>query len=97
VLVCDNDPLPTGDRPAVEGAEVIVEAHALHADGQPRRVAKGQTGPGGIYGFSTPSDLAAAELAVVVHAEGRNPRRLRLDGRALAIDAAAVLYGKSSA
>lgn len=97
VLVCDNDPLPTGDRPAVEGAEVIVEAHALHAEGQPRRVANGQTGPGGIYGFSTPSDLAAAELAVVVHAEGRNPRRLRLDGRALAIDAAAVLYGGSSA
>ncbi len=92
VLVCENDALPSGERPPVEGAEVIVEAHAPQTEGQPRRVAGGRTGPGGVFGFSTPSDLDARDLAVVVRAEGRNPRRVRLDGRALAIDAAAVLY-----
>jgi len=93
VLVSENDALPSGERAAVEGAEVIVEAHAPEVEGQPRRVAQGRTGPGGVYGFATPSDLAAEELAVVVRAPGRNPRRLRLDGRSLAPDLRAALYG----
>jgi len=93
VLVAENDALPTGERPPVEGAEVIVEAHAPGTPGQPRRVATGRTGPGGVFGFATPSDLPPASLAVVVTHEGFNPRRLRLDGRALAIDLREALYG----
>jgi len=93
VLVEENDALPSGERPAVEGALVIVEAHAPGTEGQPRRVAEGRTGSGGVFGFATPSDLAPHELAVVVRAEGRNPRRLLLDGTRLAPDLRAALYG----
>jgi len=96
VLVFENDPLPSGERPPLEGVEVWVEAHAPHAEGQPRRVAHGRTGPGGVFGFATPSDLAPEQIAVVARAEGRNPRRLRLDGRSLSLDLRAVLYGRAS-
>ena len=96
VLVSENDPLASGQRLPIEGAEVLVEAHAPHAEGQPRRVAHGRTGSGGVFGFATPSDLAPDQLAVVVRAEGRNPRRLRLDGRNLALDLRAALYGRAS-
>lgn len=92
VLVAENDALATGERPAVEGAEVIVEAHVAGA--APRRIAHGRTGPGGVYGFATPSDLAPHEQAVSVRAEGFNPRRLRLDGAVLALDLRAALYGE---
>ena len=93
VLVTENDALASGERPPVEGAMVIVEAHAPLVEGQPRQVAQGRTGASGIYGFSTPSDVATEALAVVVRAPGRNPRRLRLDGRPLSIDLRAALYG----
>jgi type I phosphodiesterase/nucleotide pyrophosphatase len=96
VLVSENDPLASGERLPIEGAEVLVEAHAPQAEGQPRRVAHGRTGPGGVFGFATPSDLAPDQLAVVVRAEGRNPRRLRLDGRSLSLDLRAALYGRAS-
>lgn len=92
VLVSENDPLPSGERPAVEDAEVIVEAHR---EGEaPRRLAHGRTGPGGVYGFATPSDLAPEDLAVSVKVPGRNTRRLRLDGTPLAIDLREALYGR---
>jgi hypothetical protein len=96
VLVSENDPLASGERLPIEGAEVLVEAHAPQAEGQPRRVAHGRTGPGGVFGFATPSDLAPDQLAVVVRAEGRNPRRLRLDGHSLSLDLRAALYGRAS-
>jgi hypothetical protein len=93
VVVSENDALASGEHMPIEGAEVVVEAHA---EGQPRRVAHGRTGPGGVFGFATPSDLPADQLAVVVRAEGRNPRRLRLDGRSLSLDLRAALYGRAS-
>ncbi|HTF34857.1 MAG TPA: alkaline phosphatase family protein [Myxococcota bacterium] len=96
VMVSENDPVASGERLPVEGAEVLVEAHAPQAEGQPRRVAHGRTGPGGVFGFATPSDLAPDQLAVVVRAEGRNPRRLRLDGQSLSLDLRAALYGRAS-
>ena len=92
VVVSENDALASGERPGVEGAEVIVEAHVAGA--APRRIAQGRTGPGGIYGFATPSDLAPHEQAVSVRAPGFNPRRLKLDGTALALDLRAELYGE---
>jgi len=96
VLVTENDALASGEQLPVEGAEVLVEAHAPQAQGQPRRVAQGTTGPGGVFGFATPSDLTPEQLAVRVRAEGRNPRRLLLDGRSLSLDLRAALYGRAS-
>jgi hypothetical protein len=96
VVVSENDPVASGERSPIEGAEVVVEAHAPHAEGQPRRVAQGRTGPGGVFGFATPSDLAPEQMALVVRAPGRNPRRLRLDGRSLSLDLRAALYGRAS-
>ena len=95
VRVCDADPLPGGERPALQGAEVVVEAHG--PEGAPRRVASGRTGPDGIYGFATPSDVPAERIALAVRAQGFNPRRLRLDGRRLALDLRAALYGADAA
>jgi hypothetical protein len=92
VVVCENDALPSGERPPLEGAEVIVEGHA--SGDSPRRIATGRTGAGGVYGFATPSDLAPGELAVSVRAPGFNPRRLRLDGTPLALDLREALYGR---
>lgn len=92
VLVSENDPLPTGERPSLEGALVIVEAHV--EGGAPRRVAHGTTGAGGVYGFATPSDLAPAEMAISVRHPGFNSRHLRLDGTTLALDLREALYGR---
>ena len=92
VVVCENDALASGERPDVYGAEVIVEAHVPGS--APRRIAHGLTGPGGVYGFATPSDLAPEDQAVSIRAPGFNPRRLRLDGTALALDLREALYGR---
>jgi hypothetical protein len=93
VLVADNDALPSGERPPVEGAEVVVEAHS---EGEaPRVVARGSSGPGGVFGFATPSDVDSADLALSVRAEGFNPRRVRLDGTSLALDLRELLYGRN--
>jgi len=94
VTVHENDPLPSGERPPVEDAEVRVELHEPGA--APRRLVEGRTGPGGVYGFATPSDVDSVALAVSVHAPGRNPRRLLLDGTRLAVDPRRALYGDAS-
>jgi len=91
VLVRDADALPSGEQPPLEGAEVLVEIHEGQA-GRARELARGRTGPGGVYGFATPSDVPSERIAVVVRAEGRNPRRLRLDGERLLPDLRAALY-----
>ncbi len=95
VQVWEADPLPDGERPPVQGAEVVVEAHG--PEGAPRRLASGRTGPDGIYGFATPSDLPPERIAVAVRARAFNPRRLRLDGRRLALDLRSALYGRDPA
>ncbi len=90
VLVVDNDALPSGERPPVEGARVIVEAHE---EGETaREIAQGVTGPGGVLGFATPSDVASDRIAVSVRARGFNPRHLRLDGTRIAPDLRRLLY-----
>lgn len=87
VLVLDNDPDTTGERPPVAGAEVRV---VDHADGV---VARARTGGEGIAGFTLPADVRPSALAMSVHAEGFNPRHLRLDGTNIALDLRAALYG----
>lgn len=91
VLVCDNDALPSGEKPPCEGAEVVVEGHR---EGEaPLVLARGATGPDGVFGFATPSDLASEQIAVAVRAPGRNPRHVRLDGQRLALNLRKALYG----
>jgi hypothetical protein len=92
VIACDNDALASGETPAIEGAEVIVESHEGEAS-RARELIRGRTGPGGVFGFSTPSEVASQRIAVSVRREGFNPRRIRLDGRRLAVDLRAALYG----
>jgi hypothetical protein len=92
VIACDNDALASGEAPAIEGAEVIVESHEGEAS-RARELIRGRTGPGGVFGFSTPSEVASQRIAVSVRREGFNPRRIRLDGRRLAVDLRAALYG----
>jgi hypothetical protein len=93
VLVADNDALPNGERPPVEGAQVRLEAHGPDVDGRPQALVAGRTDAGGIFGFATPAEIASAHLAVVIRAEGFNPRRLLLDGHSLRTDLRAALYG----
>jgi len=67
-----------------------------NADGQGeglRRLAKGTTGPGGVFGFGLPSNVASDEIELRVSSEGFNDRHLRLNGEPIAIDLRAVLFG----
>lgn len=92
VRVEENDALPSGERPAVEGAEVLVEIHEQGTE--PRRLTRGHTGAGGVFGFGTPSEVPDDRLVVRVAKQGFNPRRLCLDGRRLALDLRHALYGE---
>lgn len=87
VLVLDNDPLVSGERPPVAGAEIIV------SDRQDGLVARAVTDANGLAGVGLPADIAPEELRMAVHAEGFNPRHLRLDGTGIALDLREVLYG----
>jgi hypothetical protein len=91
VLVSDNDAGHDDERPPMEGAEVLVEAH--RPGEQAVVLARGRTDRFGVFGFPTPSDLDSGRIAVAVTASGRSPRRLLLDGTNLALDLREVLYG----
>lgn len=91
VFVLENDADSTGERPAVEGAEVVV---TLEGDiGSAEELARGRSGPAGVFGFPTPGDVESAEIVVSVAAEGFNPRRLNLATGPLAPDLRETLYG----
>lgn len=104
VLVCDNDPDTSGERPPVAGAEVLVQAYPAapptaaastrerHRDGA-RPVTKVVTDEFGIAGFATPADIPAADIVLAVHHPEYNPRHLRLNGANLCLDLRAQLYG----
>jgi hypothetical protein len=91
VAVCELDPLPDGERPPVEGAEVLVEHH--HPGRAPVVLARGHTDANGLYAFPTPNDVPSSAIAVSVRADGCNPRHLRMDGSTLAPDLRSTLYG----
>ena len=92
VIVAEGDALVSGERPALEGAEVVVELHEGEA-ARARELIRGRTGAAGVFGFSTPSEISSERIALSVHHPGFNPRRVRLDGRRLAVDLRAALYG----
>jgi hypothetical protein len=92
VIVLEGDALPSGERPPLEGAEVIAEIREGEA-ARARVLVRGRTGAAGVFGFSTPSEIASERIALSVRHEGFNPRRVRLDGKRLAVDLRAALYG----
>jgi len=92
VIVTECDALASGERPALEGAEVVVELHEGEA-ARARELVRGRTGAGGVFGFSTPSEIPSERIALLVRHPDFNPRRIRLDGKRLAIDLRAALYG----
>jgi hypothetical protein len=91
VAVHELDPATDGERPAVEGAEVLVESHedGLH----PTVLARGHTDVNGLFAFPTPNDVPSSAIAVSVRAAGFNPRHVLMDGTNLALDLRSVLYG----
>ena len=92
VIVTEGDALASGERPALEGAEVIVELHEGEA-ARARELIRGRTGAAGVFGFATPSEIASERIALSVRHPDFNPRRVRLDGKRLAVDLRAALYG----
>jgi hypothetical protein len=90
VLVCDNDADASGEKPPVEGAEIIL--HAPHGT----VLATVSTNRMGVAGFGTPVDVAPRDVVLRVHHPDFNPRHLRLDGTNLAIDLRRELYGQTS-
>ncbi len=87
VWVNDNDVDVSGERPPVANARIQV------TDRRDGRVASAHSDGEGVAGFVIPADMRASELAMAVHAEGFNPRHLRLDGTNLAVDLREALYG----
>jgi phosphonoacetate hydrolase len=97
VIVRDNDPDASGEKPPVTGAEVLVHAHADRGDAgatEPQRaVLRVVTNDAGVAGFATPAEVAAAAIVLSVRHRDYNPRHLRLDGSNLVIDLRRELYG----
>lgn len=90
VTVLDNDAVRSGEHPPVEGAEILVTDHR---DGKVARVVADTNG---VAGLSIPADLEPADLRIAIHADGFNPRHMRMDGTNFAVDLREVLYGRSS-
>jgi len=87
ITVLDNDAGPSGEKPPLAGAEILVSDHR---DG---KVARTLTDANGVAGISIPADMVPADLRLAVHADGFNRRHMLLDGSNLAVDLRRVLYG----
>ncbi len=91
VTVMDNDHLPDGEHPPLNGARVVLE----RADG--RVLAEATTSVEGRVAFATPADLSDRELRIVVEHEDFNSRHVRGDGASLHEDIRRILYGAGGA
>ncbi len=87
VTVLDNDAGPSGEKPPIAGAEILVSDHK---DG---KVARVLSDANGVAGISIPADLEPGDLRIRIASEGFNPRHMLLDGSNLALDLRRVLYG----
>ena len=87
VIVLDNDPDLSGEKPPVADAHVLVHGHPDTA------LAKLTTNAAGIAGFATPADVAPADIVLSVRHPDYNPRHLRLDGTRIVVDLRRELYG----
>jgi Type I phosphodiesterase / nucleotide pyrophosphatase len=88
VIVCDNDADASGDKPPIEGAEVVVRGPDESA------IATLTTNAAGVAGFATPADVVCRDIVVVVRHADFNPRHVRLDGSNVAVDLRRELYGR---
>jgi hypothetical protein len=86
VTVLDNDHLPDGEHPPLEGARVTLSGRGDAV------IAESRTSDTGRVAFATPADAPDAELTVTVERKGFNPRKLRADGKSLAKDIRKILY-----
>jgi hypothetical protein len=86
VTVLDNDALPDGEHPPIAGARVT-----LHGPGN-AVIAESRTPDSGRVAFSTPANLADAELTLSIEQKGFNSRKLKADGTSLARDIRKILY-----
>jgi hypothetical protein len=87
VTVSDNDRMPDGEHPAVQGAQV-----SLYGRGD-TMIAEASTPASGRVAFATPADLSDVEMKVHVEHPTFNRRTLKLDGTAIAPDIRKILYG----
>jgi hypothetical protein len=87
VTVRDNDPDRSGEKPPVEGVEILVHGPA------DRLIAHERTDTEGLAGFATPADVPPGEIGLSVRHRDFNPRHLRLDGTNLTLDLRRALYG----
>ena len=93
VLVHENDALPSGERPALEGAEVVVEGHR---EARRRACSRADRPVRRVCSASRPVRLDPPQIALVVRARGFNARHVRLDGTRLALDLREALYGRAA-
>jgi hypothetical protein len=90
VIVCDNDADSSGEKPPIEGAEVLVQT-------APNTVlARLTTNEVGVAGFATPADVHERDVVIAVRHDDYNPRHVRLDGTNLVADLRKELYGRVS-
>ena len=90
VCVLDNDADPNGEQQPLAQAKVLVETRLPGR--VPTPIAQGYTDANGLFGFATPSNLPAAQIAVTVDLSGRNTRHLLLDGTPIVLDLREFLY-----
>ncbi|MEX2245688.1 MAG: alkaline phosphatase family protein [Dehalococcoidia bacterium] len=88
VEVLANDADTSGERPPVEGAEVVLTTHNAQV------LARARTDGGGTCGLPLPANVTPDEMYLIVQHDDYNPRHLRLDGTPVMEDLRAVLYGK---
>ncbi len=86
LTVLDNDAEPSGEKPPVADAEILVSDHR---DGKVARVI---TDANGVAGISIPADLEPAGLRLAIQADGFNSRHMRMDGSNFALNLREVLY-----
>jgi hypothetical protein len=87
IEVLANDADESGERPPVEGAEVVLSGRNASV------LARASTDAGGTCGLPLPLDVEPDEMYMLVQHADYNPRRLRLDGTPMRDDLRAVLYG----
>jgi hypothetical protein len=88
IEVLANDPDESGERPPVEGAEVVLSG------GGGKALARATTDAGGTCGLPLPPNVEPDEMYVLVQHDDYNPRRLRLDGTPVREDLRELLYGR---
>ena len=87
LTVLENDVDESGERPPIEGADVVVSGPGAAV------LARARTDAYGVAGVPLPPDLAPQEIVVSVQHDGFNPRHLRLDGTNVVEDPRKLLYG----